>query len=164
MKKTRLLYGALLMLTWIILTWSLNPYQLLLGAASCLIVALFTYGLIPESARLFMTPLAAPVLFWYVVLLSSDMLKTNVFIAGRLLRPEPDTAPGLVTFQLSMDNPLAVAILANTLSLIHDTAVVSLGSRPGELLVSCTSAPNADGSALIAQRIDKYQKLLGKLS
>jgi multicomponent K+:H+ antiporter subunit E len=164
MKKIKLFYFALLMTTWIILTCSLNPYQLLLGAASCLIVALFTHGLIPESANMFINFKAIPVLGWYAALLVADMVKTNVIIAGRLLKLQPSSEHESMTFQSSMDNPLAVTMLANTLSLIYDSAVVTMGARSGELLVQYAVMPNRDGGSLIRERINKYQALLGKLS
>jgi len=164
MKKTKLFYFILLMLTWIILTCSFNPYQLLLGAATCVIVTLLTHGLISDSTNVFISMRAVPVVLWYMVLLAIDIVKTNVIIAGRLLLPHPVSETKTMVFQSSLSNPLTVTLLSNTLSLIYDTAVVTVSVRTGELLVQYVVQPDRDAEELIRKRTAKYQVLLGKLS
>ena len=153
MNKIKLYYFSVLMFVWIILTWSVNPYQLLLGATACMLVTLFTSGLIPASIQPFTKPAAILILLRYACLLAADMLKTNIIIAGRLLR-QPASTETTMTFQSTLTNPLALTLLANAISLIYDTAVVTMAARTGTLLIHCT-ATEIRGESPVRLRIEK---------
>lgn len=164
MNRERFAYVLVLLTIWVILSWSLNPFQLLLGAFVCTVVAVLTRGLVNDTVRPFLTARAAGMMVWYTLLLIADMVVTGLEIVRRLCHPRADHEATTAVLRTSLKNPLALTILANTISLLHDTAVVDVVPSRGELLVQYDVRIVGRDDGAVLSRYAAYQSILEKLS
>lgn len=164
MTRERFAYFLMLLGIWAVLCWSLNPFELLLGAFVCVVVVLLTRGLVNDSVRPFLTARAAGMMLWYTLILIADMAVTGLEIVRRLCHPRADRESKTSVLRTSLKNPLALTILANTISLLHDTAVVDVVPSRGELLVQCDVLPGGRDDGAVLSRYARYQTILEKLS
>lgn len=162
MSRERWAYFFLLFGIWIILIWSLNPFQLLMGAFLCAVVLVLTRSLVAVTVRPFLTARAAGLLLRYSMKLIADVAVTGCDIIQRMCHPRADHASATVVLRTAFKNPLAMTILANTISLLYDTAVVDVVPARGELLIRYDVSPGGCEEKVLS-RYASYQALLEKL-
>lgn len=113
-------------LVWMMVTWSFDPANLVLGALVASAVAWLLADVELEEAPLLLLPqrlmwaLAyVPVLFLYVV-------QANLDVAYRVLHPALPIRPGIVKARTRLKSPSGRVLLANSITLTPGTLSVDL--------------------------------------
>ena len=115
-----------LLVLWVLLTWSLEPAQLIVGA----IVSIIIIGLVgdvflmqPQRAfnprRVFWFIVYIPFLLWYILL-------ANLDVAYRVIHPNLPIRPGIVKIKTTLKTPMAKTFLANSITLTPGTLTVDI--------------------------------------
>jgi multicomponent K+:H+ antiporter subunit E len=151
------LLSATLFAVWLLLNNTLDPAQLVLGAALAIVVPWFTETLRPERPRI-RRPLLI-VRLGLVVLW--DIVLSNIEVARRILGPEEAIRPAFVWMPLELTDPHAIVSLAGIITMTPGTLSAELSPDRRHLLVHAFNVD--DEAALIAQMKARYEAPLKEI-
>jgi multicomponent K+:H+ antiporter subunit E len=146
------LFSVFLWLVWLLLTNSVTPGHLLLGALLALALPLFTVRFWPDRPRL-RKPLH---LLRYIAVLFWDIILANLTVARLILGPTARLRPAFIRLPLELRNEFAIVMLANTISLTPGTVSADLSPDRRTLLIHALDVEDpAQAIARIKQRYEK---------
>jgi len=143
-----------LLVIWVLLNNNLSAGHLVLGAVLAVLIPRLTAAFWPEQVRI-RRP-ATLLRFTGVVLW--DILVANVIVARRILGPVDALQPGFMHIPLDIQSPLAISLLANTISLTPGTVSCDLSADRRSLLVHALHV--TDVEAEIRQIKTRYEQPL----
>ena len=115
-----------LLALWLLLTWSLQPAEVLAGVViSILVVALMGNVFIAKAVRalnpvrVFWMVIYVPYLFYYI-------LVANLDVAYRVINPAMPIRPGIVRFKSGLKTDMGKTFLANSITLTPGTLTVDI--------------------------------------
>ncbi len=144
--------------TWLLLIWSLDPEELIAGAAVAFLIGfLFWDVFLKEKGRTIFSPrrflwflLYLPVFFYYVV-------KANFDVAYRVLHPEMPINPGIVKVKTSLKTETGKTFLANSITLTPGTLTVDI---VGDYLyvhwINISTPDPEEETRIIVARFEKF--------
>ena len=144
------LSGTLLVL-WLLLANSLALGQVLLGGLLALVVPRLTEGFWPARPRI----CHARRLLRFSGTVLADIVRANVTVARLILGPPEVLRPAFVEVPLDLEDELAIAVFASTISLTPGTVSATLSPDRRTLLVHGLDV--ADGRALVAELKRRYE-------
>ena len=151
------LLSACLLVLWLLLNNTLAPGHILLGALLAGLVPLFTARFRPERLCVRCPGKALA----YLLMLLWDITLANLVVARLILGPSARLRPAFVRLPLSLDNPFAVFVLANAVSLTPGTVSTSLSADRRTLLLHVLDLEDAD--QLVARIKDRYEAPLREI-
>ena len=111
---------------WLLLTWTTNVQNLIVGGVVSLIVGLIFGNLFIEApakvfqfGRWFWFILYIPVFTW-------EMAKANFDVAYRVLHPKMPITPGIVKVKTKLKSEMGKVFLANSITLTPGTFTIDL--------------------------------------
>ncbi len=115
-----------LLALWLLLTWSLQPADVIAGAVvSIIVVALMGNMFINKAIRIF-NPVRVfwmlvyiPYLLWYI-------FWANIDVAYRVINPSMPIRPGIVKFKTGLKTDIGKTFLANSITLTPGTLTVDI--------------------------------------
>ncbi len=117
-------------LTWMILTGSIGIIDLLWGAIVSLIVARLTYRLVvfdvPQWIR---SPRRWVAFFSLLYEFVYEMIKQNISLSIRVLRPSLPIRPGIVAVPTRLHNDVALTLLGSLMTLTPDTLTMDIDEK-----------------------------------
>ncbi|WP_407275209.1 Na+/H+ antiporter subunit E [Halothiobacillus sp. DCM-1] len=131
-------WWLMLWLTWLVLSNSLAPGQLLLGG---LISALIT-GWMPRFEQPPLRIRHFPRLLAYGGLLLWDILRANLTVARQVLGPVAALQPAFLDIPLSAQHPLVISLFASTITLTPGTVSCELSADGRSLRVHALHSPD----------------------
>lgn len=146
--------------TWILLSGKFDPLLLILGAISSFLVSYFFYDLlfpVFESGY--------PGIFFrfliYVPWLMIEIIKANFHLLYLAFHPSMKDLiePQIITFKTNLKSDIAIATLANSITLTPGTITVT-ANRDGVFRVHAIDKPSAD--ALPGTMLEKVAKVFGE--
>lgn len=151
------LFSMFLWLVWLLLTNSVAPGQLLLGAVIALTLPLFTVRFWPDRPRV-RKPLQ---LLRYIAVLLWDIIIANLTVARLILGPTARLRPTFIRLPLELRHEFAIVVLANTLSLTPGTVSSDLSPDRRTLLIHALDVE--DPEQTIARIKQRYEKPLQEI-
>lgn len=136
---------------WMVMSFSFDVGQLLLGLLLGLVIPLFAARLDREFARigtLRPVPKLLAVILW-------DILICNLRVAAQVLGPEERLKPGFIWIPLDIGNIHGIAALTSFITLTPGTVSAALSEDRRHLLVHVLHLEDAD--ALIAEIKSRYE-------
>ena len=126
----RVIVFTALFVIWLILTWPFGPFELqtfiagFLAAGIVLIIFPATPGGInskklSQPSRYLWAVLYIPVLAWH-------MVKASLDLTCRVFHPNLPIKPGIVKIKTTLENPIARALLCNSISIATGTLSMDL--------------------------------------
>jgi multicomponent Na+:H+ antiporter subunit E len=123
-------------ITWIVLTGSLLPIDLIWGAVACAIVARFTYRLVAfELPRWVTSPRRWVAFFALLLELAVQLVRQNISLSIRVLRPSLPIRPGIVAVPTRLHDDVTLTILGSLITLTPDTVALDIDERRGLIYV-----------------------------
>lgn len=152
-----------LVFLWLVLTSTFNSQEFLLGVFICFIIALINYK--------FYIKLGFPSLsfkkfyfsFIYILVLFYEILKANIDVALRVIRPSLPINPGVVVIKTRLKSDIAKTILANSITLTPGTFTLDI--QGNKLLIHWIDVEATDIKAatnIIGERFEKYLRVIFK--
>lgn len=116
---------------WLLISGNLQLKFLLMGAVACLAIAwvctpLFMIENITHTKKYFLLNVSILRLIGYVFWLLKELILANVDVAKAVWKRELPIEPTLLHFHVSMDNPVALALLANSITLTPGTITLNV--------------------------------------
>lgn len=156
----RLAYFVLSFVIWLLLTWSLNIYVVIIGIIASAGVAILFHEILPEEHHAFISPVRVfwlmvylPVFFYYVI-------KANFDVVYRVIHPDMPIKPGIVKIKTNLKTPSGITALANSITLTPGTMTVDL-TDDGILYIhwiNVKSTETEEATKFIAQRFEWFLK------
>jgi multicomponent K+:H+ antiporter subunit E len=139
---------------WLLLNQSVSLGHLALAAVLAIMVPWFSERLRPEKTRL-KHPLK---ILRFLGVLLTDIVKSNVEVALRILGPESAISPRFVWVPLTIRDPYGIVSLAGVITLTPGTLSAELTADRRFLLVHCFNVK--DETALVAEIKARYERPL----
>lgn len=140
--KTYIGTTIILMVFWLLLTWSLHRQSLMFGLAVCIFVVWFCRDmLIFEEERPRIAPKNLFRLIKFSFSLVIEIIKANIQVALIVLNPKMPISPTLVEFKTNIKNDLTKVVLANSITLTPGTLTIDL--EKDVYLIHCLTRENA---------------------
>jgi len=131
---------------WLLLNNSLSGGQIVLALIIALLMPRMTSGFWTIRARI-----ASPAaLFGYVLIVLYDIVVANFTVARQVLGRNATLTPAFFRIPLDLTNPLAISVLANTITLTPGTVSCQVDEEARTLLVHAlhTDDPLAEATAI----------------
>ncbi|MGB9670888.1 MAG: Na+/H+ antiporter subunit E [Halothiobacillaceae bacterium] len=143
-----------LLLIWMLLNNSLSAGHLVLGSLLAVLIPRLTAPFWPEQVRI----RHPGILLRFVGIVLWDILVANIIVARRILGPVEALQPGFMHIPLDVQSPLAISLLANTISLTPGTVSCDLSADRRSLLVHALHV--TDVEAEVRQIKTRYEQPL----
>jgi len=151
------LISLVILVSWLMLVGSVAPGQLLLGTILSLIL--------PRMTRRFwrhpVTIRSWPRLIRFAFVVIWDIVMANLQAMALLLKSPQELQPAFFDVHLDITNPIAITVLANTVTLTPGTVSADISSRQERLLVHGLHVPDIE--AAIAQIKTRYEAPLKEI-
>lgn len=154
--------ATLLFVLWVLLTGSLDPQELVVGAAAALLVSGLTRGFVgsltscsrPLLRRVAFAAAYVPYLLWQILL-------ANIDVARRVASPRLPISPGIVRVRTRLTSPLGRLFLTSSITLTPGTLTVETDG--GDLFIHWIDV-TADGieesTARIVSGFERYLEVI----
>jgi multicomponent K+:H+ antiporter subunit E len=139
---------------WLLVNNTFAPGHMVLGGILAILIPLATSGFWPEPVRLRRPGLAIK----YAGRLGLDILTANLQVAIWIIRPNRRLQPAFIRYELELRSPLAISLLANTISLTPGTVSCDLSADQRFLLIHCLHGE--DTESLVRQIQVRYEQPL----
>ncbi|MDR5866165.1 Na+/H+ antiporter subunit E [Halomonas koreensis] len=151
------LFSLFLALLWLLMVNELSVAHALLGLALGVAIPVVTHAFWPEEAKI-RRPLP---LLRYLGVLLLDILRSNLVVALRILRPARELRPGFFTYPLALDDDFAITLLASTISLTPGTVSLHHDAEANTLLIHALHLE--DEAEAIASIRTRYEQPLEEI-
>jgi len=137
---------------WLLLNNTASAGHMVLGALLAIFIPWFTSGFWPEKIRI-LKPL---LLLKYVTLVLWEIMIANVVVAKMILSRADKLHPGFIAYDLKLRSPIAISLLANTISLTPGTVSCDLTEDGRTLLIHALHIDDAEAiKADIARKFEQ---------
>lgn len=144
------LSGVVLIL-WLLLNNSLSAGQIVLGIIVALAIPRLTTGFWTPRSH----PVAPAALLGYVGIVLIDILLANFTVARQVLGRSRVLKPAFFHVPLALESPMAISILANTITLTPGTVTCQVDEEQRRLLVHALHTEDpAEEAATIKSRYE----------
>lgn len=146
-----------LWLIWLLLNNTASAGHMVLGALLAIFIPWFTSGFWPEKIRI-LKPL---LLIKYVARVLYEIIVANVVVAKMILDRADKLQPGFIAYSLKLESPIAISLLANTISLTPGTVSCDLTEDGRTLLIHTLHIDDAE--AIKAEIAHKFEQPLEEI-
>ncbi len=127
-------FACYLFIFWLLITGSLHLKFLIIGVVSALAVAwicmpLFTVSNRSRTKKYFVLAVRIIPLVCYAIWLIKELILSNIDVAKMVWKKELPITPTVLRFQVHFDNPLAIAMLANSITLTPGTVTLNANAE-----------------------------------
>jgi multicomponent Na+:H+ antiporter subunit E len=120
----------LVWLIWFAFTTSFNAVEWLVGGLISAIIAYITVRFYDCCSPVLLAPGHILYFFQYFFVFVKALIRANLDVAKRVIRPDLPINPGIVMFQTRLTDPFAKMVLANSITLTPGTLTVDvIGDR-----------------------------------
>lgn len=116
---------------WLLLNNTISAGHMVLGALLAIFIPWFTSGFWPEMVSIRKPWLLAK----YVAFVLWEIMIANMVVAKMILGRANKLQPGFIAYQLHLESPVAISLLANTISLTPGTVSCDLSEDGRTLLI-----------------------------
>lgn len=159
--KPSLVVFFILLAIWLILNNSLHWQIVVSGVALSLFLALVFCRNCPVFDDINLTPKAFLYTFLYLGAFFTELVKSNIDIARRVLSPSLPIQPGIVRAQTRLKSKMARLILANSITLTPGTFTIDI--IDDTLYIHCVhiDGENTEEYARsVVRKLEKYLEVL----
>ncbi len=124
--KRRLLDLVIIFALWMLLTWSLDPQSVVVGAIIAILFAFLLSALLPKRVERLFNPVRW---FWalmHLISLSFWVVVANFDVLYRVLHPNLPIRPGIVKVKTTLKSDEAKTFLANSITLTPGTLTIDI--------------------------------------
>jgi len=110
-----------LMIAWLLLNWTLDPINLIIGASLSLFLSIVFCSKCHVFDEINLTPKAFVYTFIYLIVFLVDLVKANIDVTRRVISPSLPIKPGIVKVKTTLKSKMARLILADSITLTPGT-------------------------------------------
>jgi len=141
------------MFFWLLLNMSMNPINLAAGIAVSALVTALSKGILYNENGYWYKPIRVGRLILYLLRLIGEIFKSSLSYLARIIRK--DSNPVVVEVELQVEDPLVVAIIANSITLTPGTITVDVDEN--KLTVISLKDNKSSKESVIKEIHDKFE-------
>lgn len=115
-----------LMMAWVMLNWTFDPVNLIIGASISLFISVVFCSKCDLFSEINLTPKAFAYTFMYLFVFFTELIKANIDVTRRVLSPSLPINPGIVKVKTKLKSKMARLILADSITLTPGTFVIQV--------------------------------------
>jgi len=146
-----------LWIVWLLLNNTIAPGHMVLGAILAIVIPFFTRHFWEEKVCI-QQPIT---LMKFVAVVLWDIMVANVIVAKLILGNKDNLEPKFLYIPLDIEHPLAISLLANTISLTPGTVSCDVSEDKKTLIVHGLHEPQPEDT--IAEIKQRYEQPLKKV-
>ena len=163
--KNLIVSFIVLMIAWLLLNWTVDPVNLIIGAS----ISLFLSFVFCSKCDLFtdinLTPKAFAYTFLYLFVFIIELIKANIDVTRRVLSPSLPINPGIVKVKTKLKSKMARLILADSITLTPGTFTLQVEEDTFYIHCIDTDCDGVDGDVerateAIVRKFEKYLEVL----
>jgi multicomponent Na+:H+ antiporter subunit E len=132
-------------LTWLALTGTLNPIDVLWGVVVSVVVARFAYRLVAfDLPRWVVQPRRWLYFLDLVVEFTRQLVAQNITLSIRVFRPDLPIRPGIVAVPTKLRGDINLTLLGSLMSLTPDTVTMDIDQEKGIIYVHWIDVQTTD--------------------
>lgn len=152
----RIFQFLIIFILWLLLTWSLEPQELIVGLAVALLLSLLLHDMFLKGSQKLMQPsryfwflIYLPIFFYYVIC-------ANLDVAYRVLHPDMPIRPGIVKVRTTLKSEMGRTFLANSITLTPGTLTVDIiGDHLYIHWINITTEDPQEETGIIVRRFER---------
>ncbi len=148
-------------LLWLLLTWTLNNENLILGGIIAVLTGLIFRHHLESIDFKFLHPLRLFWFFIYIPVFTWEMIKANFDVAYRVLHPKMPIDPGIVRVKTQLKTPMGKTFLANSITLTPGTLTVDIDND--SLYIHCINVPDESLEGATASIVKRFEPILKRI-
>lgn len=159
--RRRIVDAILIFVLWLLLTWSVQPWDVTAGLLLSALVSLLAGKLLPVRPLRLIDPRRW---FWILVYLPYFLyycVKANFDVAYRVLHPDMPIHPGIVKVRTTLQSDLGKMFLANSITLTPGTLTIDIVGQ--DLYVHWINVQGEDPEEHTKLIVRKFEPLLRKI-
>ncbi len=150
------MHFLVLLFIWLLLTWSLQWQELLVGVFIALVAQLLMGDIFPVGAVKILNPVRFFWLVVYAIVFIGYVIKANFDVAYRVLNIHLPIKPGIVKVRTKLKTDMARTFLANSITLTPGTLSIDIvGNRLYVHWINIVSADPEKETEIIVRRFEK---------
>jgi len=162
--RTRFTFFLLYFLTWLILSWSFNLVNLVIGVLISALILFLTSGVLEKKIGESHKNLKRYLWFlYYIPLFIWECFKANLDGAYRVIHPDLPMRPGIVKVKSNLKSDSGLTFLANTITLKPGTMTVDIDRDNGFLYVHWVNVESQDIEKATKIIVEKFEKILMRI-
>jgi len=122
----RLAFFLVLLIIWLLLTWSLDLQQVIAGVVLAIVLAFVLARVFPGGPAKVFNPLRWLWFVFYLIYFAYYCIKANLDVAYRVLHPDVPIRPGIVKVRSELQSDIAKTFLANSITLTPGTLTIDI--------------------------------------
>jgi len=159
--KNVLMIFVLSYLTWLALNWSVEADVLITGAGISVLISLLFCRNCTVLQTVKLTPKSFAYAFAYVFVFLWDLLKSNIDVALRVLKPSLPINPGIVEVKTKLNSNIGKMLLANSITLTPGTLTVDIkDDRMYIHWIDVSSTDVEEATKSIVKKFEKYLEVM----
>jgi multicomponent Na+:H+ antiporter subunit E len=149
---------------WCLLNWVPDGAHLLVGILVASLVAFLMGDLVIRRPHLVLHPRRYVIfLFIYVPVFLWEVLKANIDVAYRAVRPGLRINPGIVKVRTSLRSDIACTLLANSITLTPGTMSIDFDKDRAVLYVHWIDVRSGKTEAATRIIVERFEKILRRI-
>jgi multicomponent Na+:H+ antiporter subunit E len=146
---------------WLLLTWSLQIREVLVGAMMAFLVATLLAHIYPDNMHKVFNPRRWFFLAVYIPYFLYLCVRSNLDVAYRVLHPDMPIRPGIVKVRTTLKSEIAKTFLANSITLTPGTLSVDIDGQ--DLYIHWINVRGGDLEEHTAQIVKPFEGLLRRI-
>ncbi len=154
-----IIHFIILLIFWLLITFSLSPENIIVGAAASLITTIFFGKYFVKDLYKLFQPRRYFWLIIYLFIFIWEVLKANFDVAYRVIHPAMPIKPGIVRVPLDVKSEIARTMLANSITMTPGTITVDIiGDEIFVHWIYVKSDKPEEYTRMVSGRFEKYIK------
>jgi multicomponent Na+:H+ antiporter subunit E len=156
--KNLLVSFVVLMIAWVLLNWTIDPVNLVIGASLSLFLSVVFCSKCELFSTINLTPKAFIYTFMYIFVFLIELIKANIDVTRRVLSPGLPINPGVVKVKTKLKSKMARLILADSITLTPGT--FTLHVEEDTFYIHWINVENDDVEQATQDLVSKFEKYL----
>lgn len=150
-----------LMIIWLLLTWSVDPQELIIGGILSLAISIVLGRIMREPSFKILNPVRW---FWfgaYGFYFLYYCFRANLDVAYRALHPDMPIHPGIIKVRTSLTSDVAKTFLANSITLTPGTLTIDI--QDDVLFIHWINVTTRDPEEQTEMIIKRFERMLRRI-
>ncbi len=161
--KSRFILFVLGFTVWVLLNFSLETDNLIIGALVAFLVAFLTGDLFTRRPYAFKHIERYLWFLYYIPIFVWECFKANVDVAYRVLHPKIPIRPGIVKVKTKLKSDTALTFLANSITLTPGTLTVDIDREKGVMYIHWIYVRAKDTEEASKRIVYRFERILEKI-
>ncbi|MEM2878586.1 MAG: Na+/H+ antiporter subunit E [Candidatus Hadarchaeales archaeon] len=151
--------------TWILLTASLDPHEVAVGAIASLIISTFSYRfLFRKGVAGILHPGRLAYLIAYIFVYLWAEIKSHLKVIYLALHPRTPIKPGIVEVPTSLRTDVGTTWLANSITMTPGTLSVDADENGGKLYVHWIDVKSTEPARAASEISGQFERFLRRIA